>query len=298
MSPAALSLLMLLGAAAPADTFDLTKIERKIAREPKLLGPPKYLLAVFGPKAETKVWLLFDGDDLYFSGDGSDDLAAPNRRAPAPLVQTAEPGLSQAVWANLPILEKDGKTRHRLTVTQQRPSGKLMLRAEGPRIQETGGIDDGNLLAADKPGAAPIVHFGGPLVAVPGARSWPNTVLARLGAAAADGILNLQVKLATLGLGQGTSACLNPALYSSLALNGSETLGPGGIQAEIDWPVEQGRPAVAETHRLSLTCCSGFYTATLRVPPEARGGKGRITFTFPGSSPGLVAPKRSVLEVK
>src|SRR5262245_41925270 len=220
-------LLVLVAPAGHAELPDLTKIERKIAKEPKYAGQPKYLLVVFGPKAETKVWLAFDGDDLYFGGDGSDDLTALSRKAPYPLVQVATPGRGHAIWADLPITEKDGKTRHRLTVTERRPLGEISLRVDGPRIQCTGGIDDGPLMAAAKVAEAPIVHFGGPLLAIAGTRHWPSTTLDDVGAIQTNGQLHLQVKLATPGLGKGTFASLNPALGGSLPLGG-ETLGNDG----------------------------------------------------------------------
>ncbi len=299
MLAATLLVLMTLAPAAPTGEVDLTKIERKIAKEPKYWGQPKYVLAVFGPKAETKVWLAFDGDELYFGGDGSDDLSAASRKAPYPLVQVATPGRGHATWADLPITEKDGKTQHKLTVVQQRPSGKLTLKVEGPRVQYTGGIDDGELMAADKAAEAPIVHFGGPLIAVVGTRHWPNTVLELAGKIEAGADLKLQAKLATPGLGKGAFASLNPALGGSLPANGSEKLGPDGIVAEIEYPAaEAGKPAVKQKVQMGMTCCCGFFTADARVPAGVGAGKARVTFTVPGSSPGLTAEKSYEFEVK
>src|SRR5437773_9207745 len=79
-------LLMLVGLVlgpAPGLAIDLTKIERKIAKEPKYLSAkPLYGLLVFGPKAETSAWFVIDKsgpssapyDVLYFDRAGHGDL--------------------------------------------------------------------------------------------------------------------------------------------------------------------------------------------------------------------------------
>src|SRR3954465_7111954 len=57
-------------AAAPA--ADLTRIDRTLKKEPVYQSKsPKYGLLVFGPKAETRVWLVLDIGDELAAGDGS-----------------------------------------------------------------------------------------------------------------------------------------------------------------------------------------------------------------------------------
>ena len=51
--------------AASLSATDLTKIDRKITKEPAYKFKPKYCLLVFGPEARTRVWLVLDGDTLY-----------------------------------------------------------------------------------------------------------------------------------------------------------------------------------------------------------------------------------------
>ena len=54
---------------------DLRTIDRSILKEPAYrTGQPKYCLAVFGPKAETRVWLVLDGDTLFIDRNGNLDL--------------------------------------------------------------------------------------------------------------------------------------------------------------------------------------------------------------------------------
>src|SRR5438093_8231283 len=54
---------------------DLRTIDRSILKEPAYrTGQPKYCLAVFGPKTETRVWMVLDGDTLYIDRNGNLDL--------------------------------------------------------------------------------------------------------------------------------------------------------------------------------------------------------------------------------
>ena len=58
-------LLAVCFSAVTARGADLTKIDRKIAKEPAYQNEPKYCLLVFGPEAKTRVWLVLDNDTLY-----------------------------------------------------------------------------------------------------------------------------------------------------------------------------------------------------------------------------------------
>src|SRR5438105_8094825 len=54
---------------------DLRTIGRLILKEPAYrTGQPKYCLAVFGPKAETRVWMVLDGDTLFVDRNENLDL--------------------------------------------------------------------------------------------------------------------------------------------------------------------------------------------------------------------------------
>jgi len=77
------------GYTGAADTPDLGKIERRIAKEPAYKSKqPLYGLYVFGPDAKTRVWAIFDKsrpdatdyDVLYFDRNADGDLTAPDER--------------------------------------------------------------------------------------------------------------------------------------------------------------------------------------------------------------------------
>src|SRR5207302_1912131 len=61
---------------------DLSKIERRIGKEPAYQGNPGYLLLAFGPGAEHKVSLVRDADTLYVDRHATGDLTRPECRVP------------------------------------------------------------------------------------------------------------------------------------------------------------------------------------------------------------------------
>src|SRR5262249_40647795 len=63
-----------------ARSADLAHIDRKIAKEPQYQNKPKYALAVLGPEAQFKVWLVSDGDVLYVDKNGNGDLTEAAER--------------------------------------------------------------------------------------------------------------------------------------------------------------------------------------------------------------------------
>src|SRR5712692_3344625 len=63
---------------------DLTKIDRKIAKEPAYQSQPKYCLLVFGPEAKTRVWIVLDGDTLYVDRNGNGDLTEEGEKVGLP----------------------------------------------------------------------------------------------------------------------------------------------------------------------------------------------------------------------
>src|SRR5262249_15351165 len=76
----------------PASAADFAKIDRTIRKEPVYQSKsPKYCLLVFGPKAETRVWLVLDlvsepteangaKNALYVDRKGNGDLTEPGNR--------------------------------------------------------------------------------------------------------------------------------------------------------------------------------------------------------------------------
>jgi hypothetical protein len=180
----ALCLLLL---AAPTWAADLTKIDRTLRKEPAYRSKsPKYCLLVFGPKAETRVWLVLDlvsepwetdgsKNALYIDRNGNGDLTEPGERV-ACTMQKREHWFSfsrkpsytyDPCFEAGAVVERDGKTRHTgLTVevgsyVQLYRPVSLSLTVEGRGKQSAGGPQ---LRFADRPEDAPVIHFNGPLM--------------------------------------------------------------------------------------------------------------------------------------
>lgn len=88
----AAALALCLGPAPAADVPDLAKLDRTLKKEPAYVcKKPLYGLAVFGPKAEKKVWLVLDKskpdapayDVLHIDRNADGDLTGPGERVKA-----------------------------------------------------------------------------------------------------------------------------------------------------------------------------------------------------------------------
>jgi hypothetical protein len=189
--PRLTSLLMLLIVSAAANAApDLTKIERRIVKEPAYRSKPKYCLLVLGPEAKTRIWLVQDGDSLYVDRNGNGDLTEPNEKVAAEKSEDSEEGvyafkagdlrdgerlhkdlnlyvmkidhLAEREEAVKELLKKNPKTRgYYLFLEMDLPGRKGA--ATGGRVQQRSFLYDatGVLQFADRPEKAPILHFGG-----------------------------------------------------------------------------------------------------------------------------------------
>ena len=74
---AAAMLAGLLCVSAPPTLPDLSKVDRTIAKEPTYRTTPRHCLLVLGPKADSRVWLVRDGEKLYVDRNANGDLTEP-----------------------------------------------------------------------------------------------------------------------------------------------------------------------------------------------------------------------------
>jgi hypothetical protein len=176
--------------APPLPAADLTKIERKIAKEPSYqTKAPKYCLLVFGLEAKSRVWLVQDGDTLYVDRLGNGDLTAAANR-----VKVTQQNANYRTF-EVGDLTLDGLTHTGLRVMQMQASPESVGNdQEWQRVRQTGpepwtwavsiaaqrAADDprtalpgkigyiingdgaGMLLFADRAQEAPIIHVNGP----------------------------------------------------------------------------------------------------------------------------------------
>jgi hypothetical protein len=170
-------------AAAPAGAFDLSKVERKIVKEPIYKHKPKYALLVFGPEAKLRVWAVMDGPTLYLDRNGDGDLTA-----------TDEHFETEADCKNIELADPDGKTKYLITAVQSDYTvftevARKRRAAEGIPPQLTVNVDikgpvgyrqycDAQM--RDDPRKSAIAHFHGPLTMGPVTIYWklpPDLVL-------------------------------------------------------------------------------------------------------------------------
>jgi hypothetical protein len=177
-----------------AGAADLTRVERHIAREPAYrTGAPKYCLLVFGPEAKTRVWLVLDGDTLYVDRNGNGDLTEAGEKVAAKAGVTTDPkeGIyffeagaihdGKRTHKNLQVLvskldyhtDRDKQVKDYLAKDPKARGYSVGIDLEmrgfkgrgiGGRVEQFVSFRDirGILKFADRPGDAPVIHFGGP----------------------------------------------------------------------------------------------------------------------------------------
>jgi hypothetical protein len=157
---------------APGLAIDLTKIERKIAKEPKYLSAkPLYGLLVLGPKAETSAWLVLDKsepnsavyDVLYFDRAGHGDLTLPAHKFTAGKEDSGR--LKFEVGEFTELRTGDKHTELSISVDKE-PAPNVMVRLtwKGSKVKMAGGYpeDPGDYMKlAPKPVEAPVLWFYG-----------------------------------------------------------------------------------------------------------------------------------------
>jgi hypothetical protein len=153
--------------ALAADVPDLTKIDRRIAREPNYTAKrPLYGLYVFGPRAKTRVWAVLDKseagkaeyDVLYFDRNANGDLTEPGERL------TGSGPIEVGTFKD----PATGDVHESLTINH-RPDGSVFLRMnwKGKETVRGGYAEDPGPYCrfAESPENAPILWPGadGPL---------------------------------------------------------------------------------------------------------------------------------------
>lgn len=251
----------------PLSAADLTRIERRIGKEPAYESKPRYCLLVFGPHAKTRVWLVQDGHNLYVDRNANGDLTDGGEKIAAQKSgQPLAPGgdhsfevsdirdgelthkslrvrlLNRSDVGNLDAREKEfwkknpkGHLYH-LGVQVEMPGRKGA--GVGDRVQQEVGMADigGFLQFAESAKDAPIIHFGGP---------WQIT-LSRPRRAAVGREFDLSLSVGTSGLGTGTTT--NVAYERLIPENAQPTV-------EVTYPAEKkgGKP-VHERYELKERC--------------------------------------------
>jgi hypothetical protein len=280
MRLSAFAIMTLLISYSSATAADLTKIDRRIAKEPEYKSKPKYCLLVFGPEAKTRVWLVQDGDTLYVDRNGNGDLtdggervelkAAKGRNFPIEVREAAVGDIPDGdrkhtgIELNLRRLhpefvpQDENEEQLKKSFTQSADgtvyivtAGRVNLTLHGGKnpftntVTQVAGADaDGILQFAARPQEAPIIHFGGPLAI---------TLLEEQTLARGKAPNDLRVGVGTPGLGKGSFAFL---MYQSLTPAGVQDVIPEDAHpvVEITFPPKSGQEPIRIKITLAQRC--------------------------------------------
>jgi hypothetical protein len=218
-----LALCPVAGLAQSVASTDLWKIDRSLRKEPAYKNTPKYCLLVFGPKADFRVWLVQDGDLLYVDRNGNGDLTEPGEQVkvkdPAAVVRQFTAGsVSDGKLTHTELMVSRFRTNER-SILDAREWKRVNSQKDGPWVWSVGvqaerpagderklprrigyiinGDQEGQLLFADRPDKAPIVHLNGP---------WTLGLQDYRGRLTAGRKSELQIGVGTPGVGPGTFA--------------------------------------------------------------------------------------------
>jgi hypothetical protein len=248
----------------------LDGIDRRIVKEPKYSASPRYLLLVFGAKAETKVWVVEDGENLYVDKNGNGDLTDDGPPiVPRNLREFTTPtGKQWSFHYELDQIVPSDGSRHtafclrRWNFSDKEDQYGLSLTLNGKTPMYAGWT----LGWGASPKTAPIVHFGGPL---------RPRILRRQEFTLGSEPSRLSLVFYTVGLGEGA--------HSRLSI---DALPPEVIpQLEIDWPVAAGSPPLHTSHPLNERCCYWeFYQLEFKVPERAVAGTATVKVVMPAGT--------------
>lgn len=224
-----------------AQAVDLAKIDRTIGKEPVYqTKTPRYCLLVFGLEAKSRAWLVLDGDFLYVDRNCNGDLTEEGERAVIKKLwelnlDKTKPGKwIQGDNVHVAITEPDG-TKHQLTFRRTATGVGMGTKSLGG--QYVGATYREDLVFADQPKDAPIVHLNGPFTFL--LAEAPKTVTPGEN-------LEFVVLFGTPGLGRGTFA------YPIQSFN------PRPL-AEIQFPAKTpGDPPIVVKVRLAECSKAGF----------------------------------------
>jgi hypothetical protein len=160
----------------PSDAADLTKLSRKIAKEPVYTGKPLYCLVAFGPELRPCVWLVLDGDILYVDRNSNGDLTEPAKRFHLKAESPGPDGLVAVARNQFPDVEIEAadhiKRKLSLYIYDWRPGHPARPEENGPsltiwdhdgRVYGSWGDQDSAVIWSERPETAPVLRFGGPL---------------------------------------------------------------------------------------------------------------------------------------
>jgi len=280
-------------------SFDLSKIDRTIKKEPIYKSTPHYALLAIGSHAEHLAWLVIDGDDVaYIDRDGNGDLTDPSERieldrAATDQINLGNPGAIKAFHV-FPLGEVAGtRLTFRLWSRDTKYDVSLdQTMKEYPEFRKIHddmrerGMENGSLMREAQDGMqaqiplaltlkaddAQICHFKGPLSIASRfgkqqyIEPWPKQT-------------NFEVCIGT--------RCLPPlnwphAGFDFSPLTTSEVPNDMHPIAMIEYPSNSSDKPQRQPLVLDQRCCGDCFYTTLTCPKGFTAGIAKIVVTLPG----------------
>ena len=169
---ASAAFVTLLFAAGPSAAQGFDKLDRRIAKEPTYQSKALYGLALIGPSAETRVWMVLDGERLYVDKNCNGDLTDDG-----PPAEIKEKNTDPASFEKIDVSPDGGRTVYQFEFTLWgRPSFRPGSSPDREPFNQSVHVTfpDGRwfgawgdhlkpLMFAASRQDAPALHFGGPL---------------------------------------------------------------------------------------------------------------------------------------
>jgi hypothetical protein len=304
-----------------AKAEDLSKIDRTLDKQPAYASKePKYCLLVFGPKADTRVWLVLDlaydplrekpgkTESLYADLNGNGNLTDAGQQIPVTVVTQKQPETfigSQrfpAYEQHLPRFEvgdvksRDGKTVYKNLVVDVgwyfpgRKDRVVTVSVEVPAYgrQSVGGQ---LLWFADTPAGAPVVWFDGALtmrlapsgmlhIPIDYTGKEPPPPTYEEFPLVRGKTMPIRVEIGTAGVGPGTFN----------AISADKTPKDAHPIAKVLFaPSDPKHSPIEISTNLDKRCCGTLFCGSIRVPTNAALGKAKITLSYPDWKDGYVS---------
>jgi hypothetical protein len=294
-------------------TGELNRIERKLGREPVYASKaPKYCLLVFGPKAETRVWLVLDltydplreipgkTESLYADLDGNGDLVDVGERISVTVVtrkasvslkfadKDSEHDLHLPQFRVGDVTSRDGKTVYRNLVVdvgwyvpgRRDREVTVAVDVPGQGRQSVGGEQ---LWFGTTATNAPIIWFDGALTMRPAPSGMLHCPIDYSGKEppppwyeefplVRGQKMSLRAELGSAGIGVGTFSVLP---------NNKAPQNVHPVAKVVFRHKDPKQPAIEVSVELNQRCCGTLFKGLISVPEEAALGKAKITYSFP-----------------
>jgi hypothetical protein len=288
-----LLLMLFVGFAATftkAKAVDYEKIGRTIVKEPKYTtSAQRYALLLFGPQAELKVWLVFDGDTVYLDRDMDGDLTDANERFDDPVKY-------EWLGNDVTIADSDGKTTYIVQSISDYKMDQPPHSYACVQVKIDGPVQYREYCSAglwNDPKKTALAHFHGPLSAGPYMERWKITDDVRFVTGGEPFTFT-----ARIGTSDASHQC-SVVVCSDAGDEKQSAAFPGRFPTmDVEFPPKDPRGTpIKRRFVFDEYCCGSLFKTKVTVPPEVGVGKAKVRFAFDAWREGNVEPTTVELPV-